>query len=833
MKIKRPLVYAAGGFVLGEVLTLLSVVLGLGTALFAAAAVFWAYIRKEKSRGIILLFSVCLVCGVWRMKMENRPAPGLLKAAAESGEPVLVTGKIADIRSKDNEAGHWGGPEAARESETGVWGKQVDDRGLQYTVTLDDCDVTISGESEAGEYNRRNARRWGRMLVYIHEEDFGEVRPEELTPGQIVSVTGTVSEEKGPRNPGEFDYALYYRARGIRARAFGEEIRILDRRGSPLLTFLYRLRLHSGRILELIAEPEDAGVFQAAILGDKAGLDERLRDLYQKNGIAHLLAISGLHVSIIGAGVYGLLRRIGLGFGSAGVAAGMILVGYGEMTGSSASVNRAVLMLLCVFLAAYLGRTWDLVSAACLAGIVLLAGSPYLVTQGGFQLSFGAVLSIGVLGDSLIRTVEPESMWQRTVITSLSIQLVTYPIVLYHFYQYPVFGIFLNFLVIPLMTFVIYSGMAGILFGSFSVAAGMTAVGAGHYILAVYRLMCVWCSGLPGYTLIAGRPKLWQIMLYYSVLGAGLLSFIYRRNRGKKTSRLQLLFLSALCFCLLFHVPVKGLEVTFLDVGQGDGCFLETQDCRILVDGGSTSEKNLGKLSLEPFLKSRGVSRIDYAIVSHGDADHISGLVYLMESVPDISISCLILPCLSGEDEAYRRLKELAEQRGIGVILMEAGDRLEKGGLTLTCLYPGSEDPAADRNEQSLVLKADYDEFHMLLTGDMSSTGEARMLERLSTDAICGLSEVQVLKAAHHGSSTSSGREFLEAVNPRWTVLSYGEGNRYGHPAYEVVERLRNQDSRIWETARSGAVMLRTDGTRIWWKTMAQKHLDAAAINQV
>jgi len=442
MKIKRPLVYMAGGFVLGEVLTLLSVTFGLAAALFLAAAAFLACVRMEKGRGKTLLFSAFLICGVWRMSVEMLPEPELIRTAAESGQSVQVRGRVRDI------------------------GKKEKTDGTMYTLTLDDS--RMNGTVKAG-----------RVLVYIREGDFGEVIPDELNPGQVVCVEGRISKEEGPRNPGEFDYGMYYRSLGIRARVFGEGIGLLDRRESPCLTWLYRLRLHAGRILDLTAEPEDAGVYKAAVLGEKGDLDAELRDLYRKNGIAHLLAISGLHVAVIGAGIYGLLRRLGLGFGPAGAAAGVILTGYGILTGSPASVVRAVIMLLCVFLAAYIGRSYDLVSAACLACMVLLAKSPYLVTQGGFQLSFGAVFSIGVLSEALISAMKPEHGWQRTVITSLSIQLGTYPIILHHFYQYPAFGIFLNFLVIPLMTFVIYSGLGGILLGSVSLAAGTVAVGGG------------------------------------------------------------------------------------------------------------------------------------------------------------------------------------------------------------------------------------------------------------------------------------------------------------------------------------------------------------------
>lgn len=787
-------------------MTLLSVAIGLGIAALLVAAVLWAYIKMEKCRGWILLFSVFFVLGAFRMKAEMRPGPMLLEEVRASGETVLVEGKILDITSKEKQEQQ---TEAGQQTKAQQQTK-AEKQGRQYTLTLERCQL------RQGEQKTSLAR----MLIYIDEEALGDVAPKELKAGRRVCAAGTIPMEEKPGNPGEFDFILYYQALKIDGRMFGTGLWIMDQHVNFFRHGLYRIKEHAGRILGLIAEPEDAGVFRAAILGDKSSLDAEIRDLYQKNGIAHLLAISGLHVSIIGMGIYGLLRKTGLRFGTAGLLSGMFLISYGIMTGASASVVRAVIMLLSAFLAGYLGRTYDLISAACMACILLLADAPYLITQGGFQLSFGAVLAIGGVGESLIRAMEAEKLWQKTILTSLSIQLVTYPVVLYHFYQYPVYGIILNFFVIPLMTYVIYSGVAGILLGSLTLAAGAAAVGSGHYILDLYRRLCVWCSRLPGYTMIAGRPDWWQIGFYYGILAAFFMVFLYGRNRTQKLPWSRLVCLIGICFCLLLHVPVQGLEVTFLDVGQGDGIFLETRGCRVLVDGGSTSEKELGKRRLEPFLKSKGVSKLDYVFVSHGDADHISGIVYLLESVPDIEISNLILPCLSEDDEAYEPLKKLTVSRGGKVFLMAAGESLENGRLRISCLYPGREDPAADRNEQSLILKADYGDFHMLLTGDTSSEAEARLLEQLGTDTADTLGEIQVLKAAHHGSGTSSSQAFLEAAAPRWTVVSYGKDNRYGHPDKEVMERLYQQKTEIWETAKCGAVMLKTDGERIQWKSM-------------
>ena len=248
------------------------------------------------------------------------------------------------------------------------------------------------------------------------------------------------------------------------------------------------------------------------------------------------------------------------------------------------------------------------------------------------------------------------------------------------------------------------------------------------------------------------------------------------------------------------------------------------------MDGGSTDQKQLGKNRLEPFLKSQGVSEVDYAIVSHGDQDHISGLMYLMEE-SDITIKNLVLPGRGKGQEVYDRLSRAALAQGGTIHWMERGDRLKWGRLEIFCLYPAAElSPGAgvckkeeDRNEHSLVLRVSYGNFGMLLTGDMSGEGERRLLELERADGQGakmeknGIGQAQVLKVAHHGSAYSTTREWLDEVSPAWAVISYGEGNRYGHPGPEVLRLLEERNVQTFHTGKSGAVRLWTNGERIWW----------------
>ena len=207
-----------------------------------------------------------------------------------------------------------------------------------------------------------------------------------------------------------------------------------------------------------------------------------------------------------------------------------------------------------------------------------------------------------------------------------------------------------------------------------------------------------------------------------------------------------------------------------------------------------------------------GVSVITYAFVSHGDLDHFSGVQFLLESGDDIRIETIMLPCQGKEDENIKELARLARMRGTKVIYLAGGDEVSVEGLKITCLYPGLSDVPEDVNEQSEVLKMDYKNCHMLFTGDMGEKEEHRLLERFGKEK---LSEINVLKTAHHGSRYSSGEDFLEALSPRWAVISYGENNSYGHPHKEVVERLENLGVEVFKTAECGAIRLWTDGFKI------------------
>lgn len=705
---------------------------------------------------------------------------------------------------------------------TGIVGDRKLREDGSAVLVLQKCELCETSRTHSENPGRMNLRK---LQVYL--EDSGE----EIHIGSRLRVCGSISGYEPARNPGEFDFRMYYRGQKLTYRMFAERYEVdeeLTDKVSDLLVLkekLMELRTRMAALFNQIADPGTAGIYQAVLLGDTAMMDEDIHDLYQRNGIAHLLAVSGLHLSLVSMAVYGGMRRLGAGFGKAGLAGCGVLFAYAVLTGAAPSVLRAFIMTLCGFLAAYLGRTYDLMSAWSLTIVLLLWDSPYLILQAGVQLSFGAVAGIGWLAPALAekgaekkaekntgKHPEKRAAVLQTLVVSVSMQFVTLPMILYHFFQYPVYGMVLNFLVVPWMGIVIASGAAAIAFGTVNVQAGRFALGSGDLILQWYELCCRMAEQIPGNLWMPGRPDTWKIGVYYGIL----MSIVWSREKQRQKSGRHQILLLVVCVCLMLPAPARGLTVTFLDVGQGDGIWLETGETTILVDGGSTDQKKLGENRLTPFLKSQGISVIDYAIVSHGDQDHISGLKYLLSEEQDIRIRNLILPACGRFDEIYEALVQQVQARGGQVLWMQQGQSLESGQLRMTCLYPGKDSTGEDRNEHSLVLRVDYQNFHMLLTGDMTTEGEADVIHIFPETY---LREIQVLKVAHHGSEYSTSSAWMDALSPRWSVISYGAENRYGHPSERVVRELKLRGSKVYETASCGAVTLHTDGDKILWKT--------------
>lgn len=628
-------------------------------------------------------------------------------------------------------------------------------------------------------------------------------------PGEQIEVYGKISPVEAPRNEGVFDFHLYYRTISVHGSMYGTSFRVIGGEPKPFARGLQELRLRMGDILDQLLPPQDAGIYRALLTGDKSAMDEDIRSLYQENGIAHILAVSGLHLSILGLGVYELLRHFGRSKAASGSVAALLIISYGILTGCSGSALRAVLMLLLRFLAAAVGRSYDMLTAMAAAALFLLWKEPFMLFGAGFQLSFLAVLAIG-LCHVLPAPKHPllEGLW-----LSFYLQLLTLPVILFHYFRFPLYGIFLNLIVLPLMGCVIYSGVFAVGLFGLSEKLATIAVGGGHWILRLYTLLCTHCAALPYSSLLLGRPSMHSILLYYTALSVVTWALAERHaaeRSGLAACRLPLpcivlpLLLSMLC------LPAKqpqGLEITALDVGQGDGFILRNQGLVMSVDGGSTSDQRLGENVLVPYLESQGIGHIDLALITHCDADHYSGIQYLLEEEPKMSIGELLLPRVAMQDARYDALRDAAAARDVRIRYFGQGDCIDLGEVEIRGYYPAGTERLEAANDHSIGMLLRAPDFQMLFTGDMDEDCERQMLAAL-WEADTGYPKIDVLKAGHHGSHTSTSEALLAALRPDYAILSYGVGNDYGHPHAETRERLRRYGVEMLETGVMGEIRI-------------------------
>ena len=764
------------------------------------------------------------------------------------------------------------------------------------------------------------------ILCYLRE---GVPEPE---IGSLVILKGTLKNFQQPTNPGQFNAPFYYQILRISFRLNQAEIQVKSDRFYKISEGLYQLRRKAGSKMDALLPEQEASVMKTMLLGEKGILDEEIKGLYQRNGIAHILAISGLHISMIGMGLYQLLRRAGLKIRLSAILASMVIVLYGMMTGFAVSAIRAIAMFLLQMLAQILGRTYDRITALAVAAVLVLVEQPLYLFHSGFQFSF-----LCVLGISLILPVLGNVRKGKKLFEGIALMAVTLPVYLGVFYQIPVYSMFLNFIVLPMMSILMGAGIVMILAAFLCTPLGIPAAWLITGILMVYERLGLFTEQLPYHYWTPGCPAKWQLAVYVAILiiiaalgrtkrkavlyqrdcihkdcihrrggcAKGILQGDMRRHEvlqyegsqyegsqhGIPNKRIRRIachggkWISAygipvgICWGLLLLGVVilawrfrPELQVTFLDVGQGDCIFLQTENGdSYLTDGGSSSVSKVGKYRMIPFLKYQGASQIKAVFVSHADSDHCNGIAELLEQaeLEGIRVENLVLTDLADEcrSEGYEELVELAGQNGITVQFLHEGQQLQDGELLFQCLHPSKGYRAEDLNETSMVLLVTYREFSMLLTGDVQGAGEEHLTQELQDWREPGVTQMQdvirisgeeesmeeqsiederieeqsvenerieeqieekrpqnkmganhaeteltVLKVAHHGSKNSTSEEFLKAANPMLAIISCGEGNRYGHPHEETLERLEKADVPWFCTKDYGAITVTVDG---------------------
>ena len=629
-----------------------------------------------------------------------------------------------------------------------------------------------------------------------------------LREGMHVRLEGMLVLPELPRNPGQFNRRIYESGKKIDFYLENPTVLEVKEQRSGVREVVEIWKTEMMNRCEKIYQDEEAGILEAMLFGEKSELSGDIKELYQAAGISHVLVISGLHISLLALAVAGILRRLGFPMPVWVILSVGVLAGYGILIGQPTTAVRALLMFFVLQGARLLGRSYDLLSALAFAGILMLLDNPDLILDGGCRLSFCAVIGVGWYvseKNKIFRSIgEKEKRKNRgkggkgssagaileNIRAGWYLWLFTLPVMLDTFYQVSVVGLLWNLVAIPLLPVIIASGGLGVVLAGWNIFLGSLAGSPAYGMLQLYQEIGNISEKLPVGMWTPGQPSKPVIAGYYLVIFLLVLvekQLIKREKRWKIRKIFPGMELCSMLLLLLLmaHPWQQREKITFLDVGQGDASLLQSGGQTLLLDGGSTSQKNVGTYVILPYIKQQGISCLEAVVLTHTDQDHINGVTEVLDEGKKgwLTVKNLMYPYWMEGTEQGKQLKKLAEEAGASCRKIRAGDRLTIGKAEAVVLYPKEQEKIAEPNAGSLVLFWKWEGVRAMFTGDLPEEKERELLQNLPA--------CEILQVGHHGSATSTCREFLEQVQPSLAVISCAMKNRYGHPSPDTVDRLK------------------------------------------
>jgi competence protein ComEC len=650
-----------------------------------------------------------------------------------------------------------------------------------------------------------------------------------------------------------FDYDLYLMKRGIAGQANVWRPDALVRRSqfdinwkTRLLGPIQRWREKTASRIDSALSNDNTSVMRAVLLGDTSRLHWSTREIFARAGMAHLLAVSGLHTAMLAAMIYLVLRLLLIPPRWSALAMLVALGLYCILTGFRPPVLRASFLAFCATLPLITGRRTDILNALCLAAFLTMIVNPRAPLRIDFQLSYvaciGLILLYPSIHESLLiptrrpstRTARLARLWNifgaRFIAVSLAVQIALLPFLSHIFARISLVGFLSNAVTIPWAAFVLASGWAFALLGELAPALGALTAYIADFAAGI-QLHAARFLSMPTWAAIRVPAFPWWLcVLYYVFVFSGPI-ILRRRAPGsfeirRSAAWLRIALVTAI---LVWWTPLSDtlrrapgnsfpLEVIALDVGQGDSILIRSgQHHNILVDTGpdGASRKVL------QWLWHNGIDAIDALIITHNDADHMGAADELVNT---IYIKKILTGPLRADTNAQSDLERAIQTHQTPVEHAVRGDSIKLPNNTLiTILHPLANTSDTSRNEQSIVLKIQNGDIDFLLTGDATKKTEKELIDAFGP----GLLDIEILKVAHHGSRHSTSQPFLLATTPQIAIISAGK-NAYGHPHSELLQRLKSAKSTIYTTPRHGNIRIATEGKKIYISTenpdMSQDH---------
>lgn len=677
------------------------------------------------------------------------------------------------------------------------------------------------------------------------------------------------------KNPGGFDYKKHMEDQGIYVTGSiskSSQIEIIHKNETGILPYIYKSKESMSQFIENNSSREESSILKTMVFGERTAISREMRNIFSSTGIAHLLAVSGLHIGFVAFASFFIFKKT-FSFIFLNFHLRFFLIGatqrfasfftlfpvlyYSLLVGGSPSAVRATIMIIVYLLSLVIYRESNIYNTLSLAALIILIWHPPSLFNIGFQLSFMAVLSI-VYGFSILNQVQdshpvaaaPDLVrgslrtfflkyrWlYNYILSSVFATIGTLPIIAYHFNLISIIGVIVNTLAIPLASLVVpltlFFSILSTINGQIASILMNIPVFLTTLLIDIARLF----THLPYYSIRIQTPSVLTIFMIYPLL-FGILNF--KRHKWIKIGTVSVCIFLIGFWILTLNSKLQTpnlLKLKFIDVGQGESSLIEFPNGKtMLIDGGSMmGDFDMGGSVVAPYLWDSGITKIDYVIGSHADSDHIGGLSFILKEMIVKNYSD------NGQDSldlSLSILHEIAAEKNIPWTVLQAGDEIKiDEKVKVEILHPtnqfrvkslefrgkpknsipNTQNLRGYDNNLSIVIKITYEKFSVLFTGDIEKEAEKFLIEKHGASL-----KSTIVKAPHHGSNSSSTGEFINTVNPEAAIFSVGYKNPFRHPNKKVLERYREKRAKIYRTDRDGLIEIESDGENYTIRTYNQ-----------
>ncbi len=682
--------------------------------------------------------------------------------------------------------------------------------------------IRIWEDRPFGEHAENSDEQYDRQRNYLRRDWHADVMP-----GQTISVTGEYRTLREKRNPGGFDEQRYFWINDWSGKLFisKESLHVTgtsDKLSDKISRHIFQIKTYFQEILASSMEQQEFAVVNALLLGDRSYIDYEMNDQIKKLGLAHVFAISGLHIGVIIMSVLFVADKLMIMRERTYIFILVALPLYGILTGAAPSIMRAVIMGEIVVLANLLHKRSDIFTNLSLAALIILLINPKAAMDVGFQMTFlitlGIVIFMPIINYGL-QVCRLRWLWLRTLLSlNLSAQILAFPLLIYYFQEFPWTSLLSHYLVLPLINLLllpagIFLLLTAWIHPALAVFPVMILQQSAKYLLIITEKI----SFAMEYVTYFPEVSFGWITCYFILIAVLAYYLYYKRHCLKAIACIAVILAGVIGWLWMPSIPDGKLHVTMIDVGQGDAIHIATpRGKHILIDGGGMPEYfdssyDTGMQIVVPYLYAKRVRQLDMVFVSHGDNDHAQGLISLLGSYP---VSGLFYS-VDDQRQTFQQLMTTAADRSVSIFRVGAGDRVDvEPGLTLEIFLPDLHAPLTDANNDSMVIALNFKGHRLLFTGDIEQEAERRLTE------LIGDQPVSVLKVAHHGSKTSTDRQFVEKIQPQHALISAGYKNQFGHPHETTLETLQSINCSVWRTDLQGAVTLTVSDDGIIVSTM-------------